>query len=369
MKTTQDKLNEAQTRHIIYLLRWSKGTYRKHLNIINKAFSDMSYRLQSGAPADGSFTAKRLEMMLGVAEETSKRLYKALNDLVNDDYRELAAYEAAFQVRAVSSAYPIALDIRGPTPAQIHAAAMSQPFQGKVLGTWWRDQSVSLRSHLSQQIRLGYVEGETISQVVRRIGDVEGMTKRNIEAVVRTATNHMADMARRKTTEANDWLFSHEEWSSTLDGRTSPICIERDGKRYKVGSGPRPPAHFNCRSVRVPVTKSWKELGFDGMDEDEKLNTRPFVLDKRRVKDIPKSERDSLIGRTTAKTYSEFAKSQPLSFLEDVAGDYRAKLVKDGGLELKDLIRNGQWMTIDQIEKSESKALKSAVATVNAKDA
>ena len=53
----------------------------------------------------------------------------------------------------------------------------------------------------------------------------------------------------------NDDLINHYEWISTLDSRTSDICIGLDGNIYPVGKGRLPPAHFNCRSTTAPILK------------------------------------------------------------------------------------------------------------------
>lgn len=54
------------------------------------------------------------------------------------------------------------------------------------------------------------------------------------------------------------------EYSAIMDGRTTQICQHLDGKTYSAGAETwethRPPNHFNCRSLLIPVTKadSWK---------------------------------------------------------------------------------------------------------------
>lgn len=361
MPTVGDNLADSAARHTVYGLRWSTGTYRKHLNLIDKMIADLTYKLNVRAPLDNSMTAARLQVMLAEAKTQSATLYSALNDSVNSDYRALADYEAGFQVNAIQSAYPIELSLTAVSGAQIHSAAMSQPFRGKVLKDWWKSQQAGVQSKIESAVRIGFAEGESLSQITSRLRGIGNITKKDMEIVIRTATNHMASMARKQVVEANEEIFAYEEWSSILDGRTSPTCVKLDGKRFKIGQGQYPPAHFGCRSSRIPVTKSWEELGLNEMGEDESLANRPFVADKRKVKDIPKSQRDSVIGTTSAKTYSEFAANQPLSFMQDVAGSYRGELAKKGTLPLKALVRNGQWMTIEQIEASESKAIKAAV--------
>ena len=43
------------------------------------------------------------------------------------------------------------------------------------------------------------------------------------------------------------------QWVSVLDSRTTEVCRDRDGRVYDWGNGPRPPAHYNCRSTIIPV--------------------------------------------------------------------------------------------------------------------
>jgi len=361
MATVTDNLEDAATRHTVYLLRWSQGTYTRHSKLVDEMVADLIRKLNLRAPTDGSFTASRLKAMIAATKDQSKELYGAIQKAVDGDFKELSAYEARFQLQAVQSAYPIELALNTVTPAQIHSAAMARPFQGKVLNEWWRDQEYSVRKRFQSQIRLGYVEGESLSQISTRLRQAGDLTKRQMEAVIRTATNHYAQTARNQVTAANKDLFKYEIWSATLDGRTTAICRSRDGKRYEVGKGPNPPAHWNCRSSRVPVTKSWKELGFTGMGDDEPLSNRPFVADTRKVKDIPKSMRDQVIGKTTDKSYNDWLKTQPRGFVEEVLGVKKSKLYLDGNLSLDKFVnRRGRELTLDQLAASESKAMKSA---------
>jgi hypothetical protein len=47
-------------------------------------------------------------------------------------------------------------------------------------------------------------------------------------------------------------LFDEYVWISTIDSRTTDICRSRHLNVYKVGLGPKPPAHNFCRSCTAP---------------------------------------------------------------------------------------------------------------------
>lgn len=69
-------------------------------------------------------------------------------------------------------------------------------------------------------------------------------------AVISTAIQHTASMTGAGVLSA---LYGEYVWRSVIDGRTSDICRDRNGRRYKFGNGPLPPAHMNCRSHISPV--------------------------------------------------------------------------------------------------------------------
>lgn len=355
-----DDIADSQTRHTVYLLRWATSTYNKHSILLDKLEADLSAKLAMRAPEDGSFTAARLQMMLNEVEKKSNELFKALNSAVNGDFKELAAYESSFHVKSISNAYPIEMSLATVTPAAVHAAAMSQPFQGKVLKDWWKGQNAATKDAYNRALRTGFAQGETISQMARRVGDVGQKTRRDVDAIIRTATSHMSQVALTKVALANEDLFKGEEFVATLDGRTTMQCAANDGKTFPFGKGPQIPLHFGERSRRIPATKSWRELGFT-LDDDKPLSSRRYIADKRRFKDIPKEDRDKLVGRTTARSYNEWLRTQPRSFVEDTLGKAKAKLYLDGDLPLDKFVdRRNNPLTLEELARRESAAFTKA---------
>ena len=122
---------------------------------------------------------------------------------------------------------------------------------------------------------------------------------------------------------------------ATLDSRTTTTCRSLDGKTFKLGQGPTPPVHINCRSTTVAVPA--KQFQF---------------LSEGRT-------RASKSGPVKANvTYYDWLKKQPKKFQEDALGKTRAKLFRDGGISAKrfgelQLDRNFQPLTLDELMKKE----------------
>jgi SPP1 gp7 family putative phage head morphogenesis protein len=240
---------------------------------------------------------------------------------------------------------------------------MSEPLQGRLLREWFDDMGSAQMKAISVSIRMGVLQGSAIPKIARQVRDIGEMGKRHANTVVRTAVAAITDKARLETYKENSDIIKGELFVATLDGRTTPLCASLDQTQWPVGEGPRPPLHPNCRSVRIPLTKSWRQLGFAGMDDDEPLGARPFVADTRSVGDIPKSERDQLIGDVPSRTsFQEWLEDQPIEFVYEYLGPTKAALFLDGGLDLPrfvDVPTRHEW-TLDELRKREPAAFKRA---------
>lgn len=104
-------------------------------------------------------------------------------------------------------------------------------------------------------VRLGLsdVAGETFATyrdaVVRT-------TENTVEAIIRTGVHEVGSAAQQLIYEVEtspDFKTARAlVWTAVLDGRTCPICIGLDGKRFPVDYKKVSP-HFNCRCYLVPT--------------------------------------------------------------------------------------------------------------------
>lgn len=142
------------------------------------------------------------------------------------------------------------------------------------------------------------------------------------------------------------------EWvvmSATLDGRTTPYCMNIDGEKFKNGEGPRPPFHPRCRTVGVPIVE-----GQTDKDIKELLSYRPQLKPgknyekgehkklrshKTQIKDGKVSVKTNLTKSKSSSNYADFLSSQintkqGREFIKDVLGQRKGarfiRLIKQG---------------------------------------
>jgi SPP1 gp7 family putative phage head morphogenesis protein len=211
----------------------------------------------------------------------------------------------------------------------------SRPFQGRFLREWLSEAEEGAAKRVRDAIRIGVVEGETIDKIVRRVrgtrvlkykdGALE-ISRRSAEAMVRTAVTHTSNVATQATLEANSDILDGIIWVSTLDSRTTIICAGLDGKTFPLSSGPRPPAHINCRSTILPNIKG---------------------TDIRALAERP--------------TFEAWLTKQPPEVQADILGATRLRLWKAGEIKLEGFTDSKQRvLTLEQLRARNAAAFEKA---------
>lgn len=101
--------------------------------------------------------------------------------------------------------------------------------------------------------------GRTVAEVLETI-EASNADISRVKTAVRTNVFESLNEARYSafTDPELDGFVEALEYSAILDSRTTDICTHLDGRVYEaddpVWNANRPPNHFNCRSVLVPVT-------------------------------------------------------------------------------------------------------------------
>ena len=222
-------------------------------------------------------------------------------------------------------------------------------------------------------------------QIARRIfgtqqvSGARDVTRQQAKAIARTATNAIANKARQALYATNADVIQAEVYTATLDSRTTMICASLDGKQFRVGKGPIPPLHINCRSTRVPSIdgrvigqrpmKASTERGLlrefaeeNGIDPVRRRADLPRGFKGRFDKFARKRVRE-LTGRVPAsESYSEFLRNQTKEFQEEVLGVERARLFREGQLELDSFVDDaGRPFSLDELMKREPAAFRNNI--------
>lgn len=350
MPVNRDLLDSSVS-HQIGLQRLSSGVRDKVIAHLNRVEDDLIARIRERTDT-ASFTDRRLRQVLADVRSMLSEAQGETFNITRDELRGLASYEAEFQERMISDDVPIELSITQPSRQQLQAIVTSRPFQGKLLREWVEDLTDAQRRNIRDALRVGMTEGETVDQMVRRIRGTRAQrfrdgvmetTRRQSQAMVRTAVNHTASSARETLYRENNDLIRGVQWVSTLDTRTTAICMSRDGQVYPPDSGPRPPAHVNCRSTTTPVLRSWQELG---------INAR----------DVPESTRASMDGQVPDKTtYPEWLRRQSVERQEEALGPAKARLFREGNLDIDRFVDDsGRAYSLDELRSRESAAFERA---------
>lgn len=243
MVSVNTLLLEETIRHQVELQRYEAGVVARMIAVLDRAdkriAAELAVALQEIDPS--LFKMERLESLLTSIRELSKAAYEQIGEDMREELKEFNAYELSYQHQALVTHLPAVVHVASVSANQVYTAAMARPFQGVLLKDVWKDLDAQAMKRLRQTIANGFVEGKTTDQIIREVrgtrannfkdGIVE-KSRRDIEAVVRTAIANVAGVAQDNMMAANADLLKAVQWSSTLDTLTSQICRPRDGKLY-----------------------------------------------------------------------------------------------------------------------------------------
>jgi len=319
-------LTNVAIRRAHYLEGYKAGAVREYVSFLLSARNDIIGKLNASGELT-AFKRDRLETLLASIDARVDKAYSRASAGLLKNLSDLAGLESEFEGESLSDVLPARLNVKVPPATQVAAAVFARPFQNKLLKDYASELGKAKATEIANAIRTGYFEGLTNAEIVRRLTENEfAGSVRQAEAVVRTAIGHTANTARNAVWQANADIVSGVEWVAALDSRTTATCRGRDGQVYPVDSGPRPPAHWNCRSTTVAVLKD---------DKDQDPGTR--------------ASKDGPVAGDL--DYSGWLKTQPKDFVVDMLGKDKAELFLKGGLHLAKFIdKAGNELTLPQLK-------------------
>lgn len=331
MSVTTEKLIDITVIHQIGLQRYSNTVLRNILSTLRQMTRDIEAKIALGLPAEEnqepSPDSLRLRTLLDQVRQTQIEAHGVVRARLDEGWDGAVEAEAAFVRRTAELAtanITIGTDAALATVSapQLKAAVMSRPMAGKYLRDWAAKLDADDRDRAAQQIRMGYLQGESVPQMVRRVRTAAKTTERAAEALVRTSMTHINGRAVAENAKANPHLFERYQWISVLDNRTSAICRSLAGRTYQHGNGPLPPQHVNCRSTIYSLVR--------GVAPSDDLG------------------------------FKDWLKRQSAADQRDVLGPARYKLWKQGGIDVDRFVQDGRQLTLDQLKARDAEAFRRA---------
>lgn len=360
---TEKSLFDVFTQHQAYLYRASSRSVNELFRFFNDETLVMLDRLadlikelnqtERAALAGGEYTTRHLKSIQLVISDWFNSMSNVLPEMFAHSATSLAVYESNYMAKLFGK---VIKDLEG---EHLYKLIKRVPLAGGALVDESLTQiSENARQRIEYVIRDGMNTGMTPQQIIKRITGAKRLkyedgllnsTKIDIERIVRTLRSHISNQVYLYNFKK--FNFEYVGFVSVLDGRTSKICAAIDGSIWKLNDPAKrvPPLHPNCRSILVPVSKDGRLIG-----------NRSFIMDERRVRDIPKDERAQLMGQIDANiSFKEFFKLTDNFFQKEWLGPKRYKLYKEGQFNFdKFFDPKGRLYTLDELRELDERTFK-----------
>lgn len=348
---------------------------------LQRLFEDIAEilrRIDPPGPARSRYRRARTEKALAEIQRRLREYAPAMERAFRDALAPIGRRQA--EAAATGLVATLGTEVRdlftvdvGITQQRLRAILNSDPFRGRLLRE--HTQTFTARQYVRARdaIRLGMTNEEPVQDIVDRVlgrpvgyqstvtgkmrktggprarrlyaGGVLAQAERNAEALVRTSVTHVSNVGAMATYEANADILEGIQFVATLDDRTTVICLSYDGRVWPLDSDDlqRPPLHYNCRSILVPVV-AWKRLGLEPPPGGDRI-ARDLSGATREELRRPVSARRSRGGFGPVEKLSsntvgtEWLRRQPKVVQDEILGRGLADLFRSGDLTLADLVR------------------------------
>lgn len=153
--------------------------------------------------------------------------------------------------------------------------------------------------------RRAYSEGWTTQQLITEVQGTRALKYKN--GLLRRVKNQFNTVQQTLTQHAHGFItfnigrlfYDFYQWISVLDGQTTDICRGRANHVFEYANGPRPPAHYNCRSTIMALA--------------------------------------SEVAQPSPNNFYKWLVAQPLEFQNDFMGVARAQALRAGRLSASDI--------------------------------
>jgi len=358
MANVSDKIFDTALRNHISILRLAEAEKMKAEQLLIQLRKKLISEITSKDP----LSVKRTEFQ----KQRMKDLFKSVDEIVKGNFQDLsvsskkalldmAEYEAGATVAMVDGA--IGIQVMAPELSidRIKSLINNSMVDGELMGKWWTNKGKEFTKEfrktmnvITKKFQARMMKGQALGQMLSAVssdGALMSYTRRNVEAMIRTSFVQVSSEIRQATYDQNKDILKGMRWLSTLDTRTTPICMALDGRMWDMKRKPighkfkyrRPPAHWQCRSTIVPVTLPYSKM----------------VKHRPKLKNLNSKQRSSMDGPVSKDLdYGDWFKTLDQETQIDILGKTKYSLWKKGSLSMSDMVKqNGNPLTIKELKK------------------
>lgn len=312
-------LSETIISHQIWLQRLGTQTASLSIPFVNRMRDEVREAVLKFG--DDARTVKKLNKMLASLDGVLNDVTGDWKKTIEKSLREISDYENKWFIHTLTDNTKASAKVASPSAADVWSAVKFVPLALdskpvgliEMLDNW----TLSEKNRLVRGVQSGFVQGQTTRQIVKNVvgaGGLADISERNAMTAVRTAVAHVSNMARQEVYDSNSDIVSEYEIIATLDSRTSMVCKHYDKQRFRVGKGPMPPFHPNCRTTTIPV------ISDDFLD----------FLDEGAVRAARGANGGQQVNASTS--YYDFLKNQPAWFQNEALGPTRGAIFRNSGI-------------------------------------
>lgn len=331
MTALERALRDLYITHQIDLIRFEASARGEVMSILDRLGGEVERRLMRDDLTSLRRAAQK--RLLDDLTDATDKYYGEASRVMKSSLEKLAGIEAQLLY--------VTMDAGMPTAEMLKAAASEALVQGAPSAAWWSRQAGDTAFRFKNEVRDGIASGQTTAEIARRVReDALSVSRKNAEALVRSSVQSVSNDARMEAFRQNSDIVIGVRQISTLDARTTEICMAYDGAEWDLDGNPingttlpfndGPPRHWNCRSTLIPILAG--SLGFDLSEGRQRATAAGPVGEK--------------------ESFKEWLGRQPESVQNEMLGKGRAEMWRRGDITLQQLLdQRGNPLTLAQLEK------------------
>lgn len=258
-------------KHVIYLERYKRGQKKALTAVVQKLYSEIITYLKSIDAMN--FPESQTLILQKIANEI-RDFSSSINQKVTEIIPDLIQIENAFYLSSIKKVCKpeVEDDFQKVQNSQLSktqnkALWLSLTKEISILTLFTQNLfRSSIMSGISQATastqkknaeKSGVAQSpqDALTALISEIKNNYALTLRQSQTVLDTSTTNVTSSIKSQTIQNNPGVYQFERYTAIIDNKTTPICRARDGKIFKVGTGPTIPAHYNCRSRYILYPK------------------------------------------------------------------------------------------------------------------